>query len=486
MIRSMLRSGHGRLLLSLLLLTTILSSSHHPTTTSAAFAYAFAPPVTRRVNTKPGTFFSTKQDETETNTNADTNTNTSTGSYAPRTGILQSLLNVALGSPLWDYVLVPQARKTMADTAEANGIAWRQQKEWMEGRVRERIGFTTSSSSSNAVNLPVNDWPDLHRSQPIHIPDYYKEASFHAYQEGNLCWDAGLEQEIASRAVGARNFPKFGVDGDTAFRQAFAEGLDQAGARLPSPTQVSGRVVAVDLGCGTGLSSRTLASTLFETTTDSANHPQQQQRMFDKVIGMDLSPYYIEVGKTLLELDDTNSNEWINPIDPRTKDVVELKVANVEDTQLPSDSVDIVQILFVLHELPALQAANVIREAYRILKPNTGQLWMGEMDFQAPHFAAQRANPLLFSLIRATEPYLDDYADGFATHVQPTLVELFDTVTWTAATGRHYACVATKGSSDNNNTSGSRNACKVVDKRFLSNGDYAIEDTHLQLWENKQ
>ena len=464
------------LLLSLVLLT---ASRHHrpgssaattPTTSTAtSFVFAFAPPIfvsRQKGKANPGLFSATQENEA-TATNNKSNSNQ--GSYAPRTGILQSLLNVALRSPLWDYVLVPQARKTMVDTAEANGIAWRQQKEWMEGRVRDRLRLGSSS---------VEDWPDLHSSQES-IPEYYKDASFHAYQRGNLCWDAGLEQEIASRAVGARNFPKFGVDGDTAFRGAFAKGLDQAGARLPSHTDVSGSVVAVDMGCGTGLSSRSLASSVFITTDG-------QEKMFDKVLGMDLSPYYIEVGQTLLELDETQRNDWINSIDPRSKDIVELKVANVDDTQLPSDSVDIVQILFVLHELPAVQAANVIREAHRILKPSTGQLWMGEMDFQAPHFAAQRANPLLFSLIRATEPYLDDYADGFATHVQPTLVELFDTVTWTAATGRHYACVATKGSSDTSSRGSGDGGDKVIDKRFLSNGDYAIEDTHLQLWENKQ
>ena len=52
-------------------------------------------------------------------------------------------------------------------------------------------------------------------------------------------------------------------------------------------------------------------------------------------------------------------------------------------------------------------------------------------------------------------------------------------VVWEAATGRHYSIVATKGM-------GNENAKKVVDNRFLSNGEYAVEDTHLQLWESKQ
>lgn len=36
----------------------------------------------------------------------------------PRSGFAQQLLNLALASPLWDYVLVPQARASIVKTAE--------------------------------------------------------------------------------------------------------------------------------------------------------------------------------------------------------------------------------------------------------------------------------------------------------------------------------------------------------------------------------
>lgn len=377
------------------------------------------------------------------------------GSYAPRTGLAQSLLNFALESPLWKYVLVPQARKTMVSTAEANGIEWREAKEWIVTEQIKQHGGDLSPLVSS-----------------VEIPSYYR-MTFHAYDEGNLCWDSALEQEIASRAVGARNFPKYGQEGDPAFRQSFWRGMVEAGAKLPDPS--SQPVVAVDMGCGTGLSSRTLATTEFKGG-----------RYIDKVIGLDLSPYFIAVGKTLLNLapldgmteqstSDSKNDAWINAVEARAKDTVELRVANAEDTGIESNSVDIVQILFVLHELPAEAAANVIREAHRIVKPG-GQVWIGEMDFQAPAYAAQRANALLFSLIRATEPYLDEYADGFATSVKATVEDLFEMVVWTAATGRHYSMVATKGSDEK----------KIQDRRFRANGEYAIEDTHLQLWETKQ
>jgi SAM-dependent methyltransferase len=415
------------------------------------------------------------------------------GNYAPRTGLSQSLLTWALTTPVWKYVLVPKARDTIIQTAEANGIEWRRAKDWIGDKLL--LAATTTTNQHQ---------PQEDDTVTAAIPHYYQEAPFHAYKDGNLCWEAAMEQEIASRAVGARNFPQFGEAGDSAFRQAMIRGLCQAGAKLPSYSDQHGNnnnmVVAVDLGCGTGLSSRQLATTEFPT-----NGSLNNKRTIDKVFGIDLSPYYIQVGTMLLNLaplakmtemnpsSSTKTQEaWINPIDQEMKDKVHLQVGNAEDTGLDANSVDIVQILFVMHELPSEVAVRVLREAHRILKPG-GQLWMGEMDFQSPPFAAQRANALLFSLLRATEPYLDDYADNFATHIQSILPQLFEKVVWTAATGRHYTMVATKGKEErktmesrgDDKSHDRRDKAVVEDYRFLPNGDYAVPDTHLQLWESK-
>jgi hypothetical protein len=99
------------------------------------------------------------------------------------------------------------------------------------------------------------------------------------------------------------------------------------------------------------------------------------------------------------------------------------------------------------------------------------------MDFESPAYKAQRNNPFLFSLVRATEPFLDEYALG-QSHIWKCLYETFDKVTVTAATGRHYAVVATKDSSMDSKT-------KWNDLRFTENGSYRVDDTHLQVWENK-
>ena len=146
--------------------------------------------------------------------------------------------------------------------------------------------------------------------------------------------------------------------------------------------------------------------------------------------------------------------------------------------------VDVINLQFVAHELPVAVTLDIIREAHRLLKPGTGQLWFCEMDFEAPAYAAQRANPWLFGLIRATEPFLDEYADGQG-QIWQCLRETFAETTIAPATGRHFAVVATKGATENEDED-HRTLGKLNDLRFDANGEYRVKDTHLQVWENKK
>ena len=111
-------------------------------------------------------------------------------------------------------------------------------------------------------------------------------------------------------------------------------------------------------------------------------------------------------------------------------------------------------------------------------------MWISEMDFESPAYKAQRENALLFSLLRATEPYLDEYADGMP-ELRKFIVEAFSSVRITAATGRHYALVAEK-SKDVNIDTVLASLDVLEDSRFRADGSYAIDDTHLKPWESKQ
>ncbi len=162
----------------------------------------------------------------------------------------------------------------------------------------------------------------------------------------------------------------------------------------------------------------------------------------------------------------------------RNDDRIELRVGDAACTNLDDESVDVINLSLVIHELPLDVTIQVCQEAWRVLKPG-GQLFISEMDFDSPAYAAQRENALLFSLLRSTEPYLDEYADH-ADEIRDFLVENFDKVKITAATGRHYAMVATKG------VAGSVVSGVIDDSRFDEDGNYRVDDTHLKVWESKE
>jgi len=359
---------------------------------------------------------------------------TDTTRAPPRTGFAQKVLDFALASPIWKHLLVPQARNTMVKTAESNGIPWQSAKEWIK---------------SNTVITNIQD---------CNVPDYYRR-EFHAYDDGNLCWEAAWEVEIASCSVGARNFPQYGCRGEDAFRGAFDSALEEAGAVVPAKGKI------LDMGCGTGMSTRRLAR----------NFPQASL-----IQGIDLSPYFIEIGKQLLKLEPESFLEggtWVSTI--TSDDRIEYFVGDAAHTRLESETFDVVNLQFVLHELPDNIALLLIDEAVRLLKPG-GQLWICEMDFEAPAYAAQRANALLFSLIRSTEPYLDVYAESISDMFR-SIKAKSRSVTIVAATGRHYGLVATKKKPDEDSS-----PSEYLDLRFNEDGEYRVGDTHLKVWESKE
>lgn len=388
----------------------------------------------------------------------------------PRTGLAQGVLDWALASPLWKHVLVPQARANIVRTAEANQIPWTSATAWIRSQMPPASSDPFEGGGGGAGGCP-----------PPVVPDYYRKA-FHAYDEGNLSWDAAYEVELASCAVGARNFPQYGSRGEDAFRGAFEGALGEAGARVPArtgdvdvgdgPTE---RILIADFGCGTGMSTRRLAR----------RYPH-----VDAIFGVDLSPYFIAVGRRLLELAPASFHDggpWVTTVHPDER--IQYLVGDVSGTltqvpQLQEGSMDVVNVQFVLHELPPEAARNVIDEACRLLKPQ-GQLWICEMDFESPAYAAQRANPLLFSLIRSTEPYLDEYAESISS-LFAYIEENFQHVTVVPATGRHFALVATGPSIGTDGSGEASKKGRIDDLRFDEHGNYRVEDTHLKLWESSQ
>ncbi len=142
----------------------------------------------------------------------------------------------------------------------------------------------------------------------------------------------------------------------------------------------SGKVRDIlDIGCSVGIS-----------TLSIHRHYTQDQEQPVRTIGLDLSPYMLAVAKT----HDTEGeiSAWMH--------------ARAEDTGLPSESFDLITLQFVTQELPREAAVDIFREARRLLRVG-GMIALVDSDPQSP--VVQGLPPVLFTLMKSTEPWSDDY-----------------------------------------------------------------------------
>ena len=104
--------------------------------------------------------------------------------------ILSKAVDAAISNKfLYEVIMKPMARKTLIDTAEKNGIKWREVAEELQKDEHLQTKFKEIENSS------------------IEYPEYYLKP-FHAYNEGNLCWLAACEAESATYSMALRVYPK--------------------------------------------------------------------------------------------------------------------------------------------------------------------------------------------------------------------------------------------------------------------------------------
>lgn len=273
-----------------------------------------------------------------------------------------------------------QARKMMIDRAEAMGVPWRSEVE----RLRSRDWDNELAEIEN---------PDLE------YPEYYL-CSFHAYEKGNLSWDAALEVEFAAYAVHAKLWPNAGVKGDSMLRQSYHKLVKEQVPLEPK--------AILDIGCSVGMSSFALQEV----------YPKA------KVTGLDLSPYFLTVAQN------------------RAKEknlAITWKHAAGEDTGLPDEAFDLVSVCLVFHELPQEATKKILSEIRRILKPGGYFTFMG-MNPRSQVYA--QMPPYILTLLKSTEPYLDQY---FNLDIAKAIVEAgFTEPTITPNSPRHRTVVAQK------------------------------------------
>ncbi|MFE4106748.1 class I SAM-dependent methyltransferase [Almyronema epifaneia] len=250
------------------------------------------------------------------------------------------------------YALMKQqARQVLIKTAEKKGIPWRQNYQDLE--------LSGIQAELAAIANPA-----------ITYPDYY-QVPFHAYDQGNLCWPAAFEAESATYSMALRVWPDEALTYQAAqdrLRSSFHQVLAKHG-----PAQVHD---ILDLGCSVGLSTRSL-------------HRYYSQIQPVRTVGLDLSPYMLAVAKAR---DPHGEIEWRHGL--------------AEATGLPDASFDLVTLQFVIHELPRQATQAILSESLRLLRPGGG---LAIVDNNPQSAVIQNLPPVLFTLMKSTEPWSDDY-----------------------------------------------------------------------------
>ncbi|MBE9113716.1 class I SAM-dependent methyltransferase [Nodosilinea sp. LEGE 07298] len=270
--------------------------------------------------------------------------------------LLSRLVNRAIQTPALYALMKRQARQVLIKTAEKKGVAWRQTCIDLDTpEMRQRLDQLTNPA--------------------VVYPDYY-QVPFHAYSEGNLCWPAAFEATPATYAMALRIWPQEDLtwqEAQARLRQSFLTVLDQYG-----PAQVND---ILDLGCSVGLS--TLSLHRHYAQKASPTNPV-------RTVGLDLSPYVLAVAQH--QDAEGEIAEWVH--------------AQAEATGFPDASFDLVTMQFVAHELPRSATQAIFAEATRVLRPS-GALAITDNNPKSP--VIQALPPVLFTLMKSTEPWSDDY-----------------------------------------------------------------------------
>lgn len=271
-----------------------------------------------------------------------------------------------------------QARNMMIKRAERIGVPWRE----------------------NVKNLRSHDWEsemaEVENCQ-LTYPDYYL-SSFHAYESGNLSWDAALEVESAAYAVHAGIWQDAGAKGDPQLRQSYHDILTAQLSIQPQDI--------LDIGCSVGMSTFALR----------AVYPQAH------ITGLDLSPYFLAVANYRSQ-ERHAKIDWVH--------------GAAESTPFADRSFDLISAFLLFHELPQEAAREIFREARRLLRPG-GYFTLMDMNPQSEIY--KKMPPYILTLLKSTEPYLDRY---FTLDIERALVEAgFHPPTITPNSPRHRTVIA--------------------------------------------
>mmetsp|Transcript_37427 Transcript_37427/g.49308 ORF Transcript_37427/g.49308 Transcript_37427/m.49308 type:complete len:404 (-) Transcript_37427:205-1416(-) len=279
-------------------------------------------------------------------------------------GLISDMVNILIGIKPIFKILRSGARNVLIQNAEKKGIEWQEESDQLMAKQEE-----LEILLEEVVN------------KDMEYPDYYLQ-EFHGYDEGNLNWLAAAECKSATLSMATRVWPTEDMTYDQSqlrLRNSYLDPLEEFIKEVGSSENPK---AVVDIGCSVGVSTAAL----------NKRFPSAQ------VLGLDLSPYFLAVAK-LLELETKDSEKAsISPIS--------WVHAKAEDTGLADNSIDIVMLTFIVHELPSEATREVLAEVQRILKPG-GVVAITDIDPKSP--VIQKLPRAISTLMKSTEPWSDQY-----------------------------------------------------------------------------
>ncbi|RWR89469.1 hypothetical protein CKAN_01852600 [Cinnamomum micranthum f. kanehirae] len=333
------------------------------------------------------------------------------------------------------------ARRVLISTAERTKIPWRE----MATEILESEVYKEMESIQN---------PSLK------YPDYYLNP-FHAYDEGNLSWLAAAEAEAATMSMMRRAIPNASSleEASQIVRGNWLRAIEQHHLQYSGD---SGIRDILDIGCSVGVSTRLLADKFPSANVTIVIFSVRLLQ------GLDLSPYFLAVAqyKEKRKAPRTNPIRWIH--------------ANGEDTGLTSNSFDVVSLAFTIHECPARAIVGLVKEAFRLLRPggtialtdNSPKSKILQVKSLSLYFVSslksncypltslvvlrvivdyldscvmceefRELSPVLFTLMKSTEPFLDEY---YLLDLEGAMRQVgFESVKTTLTDPRHRTVTAT-------------------------------------------
>lgn len=283
-------------------------------------------------------------------------------------GPLADFVNFIIGVKPLFRLMQTAARNVLIQTAEKKGLSWCAEVQTLD----EKFTPEMRESELDRITNPA-----------LQYPSYYLQ-KFHAYEEGNLGWLPAFEQGPATVSMALRVWKdENALTCNEASARLRATHLDCVIRNAPAGfgSVSNATFVAVDAGCGTGLSTISVVARLrkMDISGDASI----------KVIALDASPYMLAVGEYL-------------HADPS----ISYRHALAEDCKLDSCTCDWFGLQYVIHEMPAPVIAAVFVEAFRVLRP--GGI-VSFVDTNPKSKTIQNLPPVIFTLMKSTEPHSDQY-----------------------------------------------------------------------------